>query len=151
MKNINPKFKGARLIYSTPATCLQDSAYLLLCASDRVDPCFECNADRTICHGRSYDSPDANGVYYRFDINGQWKPYLPIKLNKIPPNEIHKDMLYIPSLTARIYESAERESRDFENQIAMIANDYRAALEDTIRQHEKDVDYFARQLGVRDD
>lgn len=83
-------FNGRRIVYSTPPTCTQDTVILLACATERVDPCFECNADRSICHGRSY-KPIVDGVHYRFTINGEWKPYTPIQ----KPWWI---MLYIPTL-----------------------------------------------------
>lgn len=72
-------FRGFRQVYPVPPTCAKNVDVLLLCAYDKIDPCFECPFDRAMCHGRLYDSPDANGIYYRFDINGQWMPYTPIK------------------------------------------------------------------------
>ena len=37
---------------------------------------------------------------YRFDINGDWKPFTPIK-----PHFLHTDMLYIPSLIEQLYKN----------------------------------------------
>lgn len=85
-------FKGPRRIYSTPSTCTLDSTILLITALERIDPCFECNANRVVCHGRDYSQS------YRFDINGEWKPFTPIKLPHNIFLDPHPDALYIPKL-----------------------------------------------------
>lgn len=86
-----------------------------------------------------HNNRDALGIeeYFRLDINGEWKPFTPIK----PPPDLHPNMLYIPSIIACLIYEQEDLLRAYENdrqELEQEFSNYLVGVKNLVSQFNRD-------------